>query len=43
MAERRITAFFDTYDEAARAVQRLEAAHIPNFEISLVSNNFNNA
>jgi uncharacterized membrane protein len=43
MAERRITAFFDTYDEAARAVTRLEAAHIPNFEISLVSNNFNDA
>ncbi|MBA1158223.1 hypothetical protein [Microvirga mediterraneensis] len=43
MAERRITAFFDTYDEAARAVQRLEAAHVPNFEISLVSNNFNDA
>ena len=43
MAERRITAFFDTYDEAARAVQRLEAAHIPNFSISLVSNNFNDA
>jgi hypothetical protein len=38
MAERRITAFFNTYDEAAKAVQRLEAAHIPNFEISLVSN-----
>jgi uncharacterized membrane protein len=43
MAERKITAFFDTYDEAARAVQRLEAAHIPHFEISLVSNNFNDA
>jgi len=43
MAERRITAFFDTYDEAARAVERLEAAHIPNFEISFVSNNFNDA
>ncbi len=43
MAERRITAFFDTYDEAARAVQRLEAAHLPNFQISLVSNNFNDA
>jgi uncharacterized membrane protein len=43
MAERRITAFFDTYDEAARAVTRLEAAHVPNFEISLVSNNFNDA
>lgn len=43
MAERRITAFFDTYDEAARAVERLEAAHLPHFEISLVSNNFNDA
>lgn len=43
MAERRITAFFDTYDEAARAVERLEAAHIPHFEISLVSNNFDDA
>lgn len=43
MAERRITAFFDTYDEAARAVQRLEAAQIPDFEISLISNNFNDA
>lgn len=43
MTERRITAFFDTYDEAARAVQRLEAAHLPDFEISLVSNNFNDA
>ncbi|MBB3018793.1 putative membrane protein [Microvirga lupini] len=43
MAERRISAFFDTYEEAARAVQRLEAAHMPDFEISLVSNNFNDA
>lgn len=43
MAERRITAFFDTYEEAARAVQRLEAARMPDFEISLVSNNFNDA
>lgn len=42
MAERRITAFFNTYDEAAKAVQRLEAAHIPDFEISLVSNNTDN-
>jgi hypothetical protein len=42
MAERRITAFFNTYDEAAKAVQRLEAAHIPDFEISLVSNNADN-
>lgn len=39
MAERRITAFFNTYDEAAKAVQRLEEAQFPNFEISLVSNN----
>ncbi|MBJ6127816.1 hypothetical protein [Microvirga splendida] len=43
MTERKITAFFDTYDEAARAVQRLEAARLPDFEISLVSNNFNDA
>ncbi|WP_414471786.1 hypothetical protein [Microvirga sp. M2] len=42
MAERRITAFFNTYDEAAKAVQRLEAAHIPHFEISLISNNTDN-
>jgi len=42
MAERRITAFFNSYDEAAKAVQRLEAAHIPNFEISLVSNDASN-
>jgi len=39
MAERRITAFFNTYDEAAKAVRRLEAAHMPNFEVSLVSSN----
>ncbi|WP_201861042.1 hypothetical protein [Microvirga soli] len=43
MAERRITAFFDTYEEAARAVQRLETARMRDFEISLVSNNFNDA
>lgn len=43
MTERRITAFFNTYDEAAKAVQRLEAAQIPNFEISLVSGNVNDA
>jgi len=43
MAERRIAAFFDTYEEAARAVQRLEAARLSDFEISLVSNNFNDA
>jgi len=39
MAERRITAFFNTYDEAAKAVRRLEAAQFPHFEISLVSSN----
>jgi hypothetical protein len=43
MAERRITSFFNTYDEAAKAVQRLEVARIPGFEISLVSNNANDA
>ncbi|MBQ0823223.1 hypothetical protein KBI52_23825 [Microvirga sp. HBU67558] len=43
MAERRISAFFETYDEAARAVKRLEAAHLPSFGISLVSNNFDDA
>lgn len=42
MAERRITAFFNTYDEAAKAVQRLEAAQMQNFEISLISNNTSN-
>ncbi|HZH12151.1 MAG TPA: hypothetical protein VEZ24_17500 [Microvirga sp.] len=42
MAERRIMAFFNTYEEAAKAVQRLETAQIPNVEISLVSNNANN-
>jgi hypothetical protein len=43
MTERRITAFFDTFEEAARAVQRLEAARMPDFELSLVSNNFSDA
>ncbi len=41
MTERKVTAFFNTYDEAAKAVERLEAARIPNFEISLISNNAN--
>ncbi|SCY90766.1 hypothetical protein [Microvirga guangxiensis] len=41
MTERKVTAFFNTYDEAAKAVQRLEAAQIPNFEISLISSNAN--
>ncbi|MCG7392440.1 hypothetical protein MHY87_05925 [Microvirga sp. ACRRW] len=39
MTERKVTAFFNTYDEAAKAVQRLEAAHISHVEISLISNN----
>jgi len=43
MAERRITAFFQGYDEAAKAVQRLETAKIPNYEISLVASNANEA
>lgn len=42
MGERKITAFFNTYDEAAKAVQRLEGAHFRNFEISLVSSSANN-
>lgn len=43
MAERRITAFFDTYDEAAKAIRRLEAAGMRRYEISLVANNFDGA
>jgi hypothetical protein len=39
MTERRISAFFETYDEAAKAVRRLEAAGLPGSEISLVANN----
>jgi polyhydroxyalkanoate synthesis regulator phasin len=38
MAERRVNAFFETYDDAAKAITRLEAARIPSAEISLVSN-----
>ncbi len=43
MAERRITAFFDDYDEAAKAVQRLEASGLSDFEISLVASNADDA
>ncbi|WP_230530720.1 hypothetical protein [Microvirga roseola] len=39
MAERRITAFFDTYDEAATAVRRLETSNISGLELSLIASN----
>jgi hypothetical protein len=39
MTERRISAFFDNYDEAAKAVRRLEAADVPHHEISLIASN----
>jgi len=39
MAQQTITAFFDSYDAAARAVRRLEATGIPHDRISLVANN----
>ena len=35
---RTITAMFDRYDDAARAVSKLEAAGVPHSEISIVSN-----
>lgn len=38
MAERRITALFDTYEQAARAIRRLETSGIPGIEMSLVTN-----
>jgi hypothetical protein len=41
MAERTITAFFDSYNEAAGAVRRLEAAGISHGHISLIANNQN--
>lgn len=43
MADHTIKALFETYDEAARAVRRLETSGIPNVEISLVTNNFDDA
>lgn len=39
MAARAITALFDDYDAAARAVDKLEAEGIPHSEISIVANN----
>ena len=36
MATRTITRLYDTYDEATRAVQALEAAGVPHNDISLV-------
>lgn len=38
MAQRTITAMFDRYADAARAVERLKASGISNDEISIVSN-----
>jgi hypothetical protein len=38
MALKTVTAMFDRYEDAARAVSRLEQAGIPHSEISLVSN-----
>jgi len=43
MARNTITAFYDNYDGAARAVSRLEAAGIPHDEISIVASNANDA
>lgn len=39
MATRTITALFDDYDAAARAIDKLEAAGIPNGDISIVASN----
>ena len=38
MATRTITALFDRYDEAAKAVQNVEAAGVPHSDVSIVSN-----
>ncbi|AWM86493.1 hypothetical protein [Microvirga sp. 17 mud 1-3] len=43
MARNTITAFYDNYDSAARAVSRLEAAGIPHEEVSVVASNANDA
>lgn len=43
MARNTITAFYDNYDGAARAISRLEAAGIPHADISVVASNANNA
>ncbi|WP_246696617.1 general stress protein [Methylobacterium planeticum] len=39
MATRAITALFDAYDDAARAVDKLEAEGIPHSDISIVASN----
>ncbi len=38
MATQTLTAMFDSYDKAAEAVRRLEAAGIPHADVSIVSN-----
>ena len=39
MASQTVTALFDTYEDAAQAVRRVEAAGVPRGDISLVANN----
>ncbi|GEP12302.1 hypothetical protein [Methylobacterium gnaphalii] len=39
MAQQTITALFDDYEDASKAVSKLEVAGIPHSDISLVSNN----
>ena len=39
MANQTVTALFDTYEEAAEAVRRVEAAGVPRGDISIVANN----
>lgn len=41
MATKTVTAMFDRYDDAAKAVSRLESAGIPHSDISIVSNDEN--
>jgi hypothetical protein len=39
MASRTITALFDSYDDAAKAVTKLEAAGVPHSDVSIVASN----
>jgi len=39
MSNKTVTAFFESYDDAAQAVSRLESAGIPSHDISLIANN----
>jgi uncharacterized protein (TIGR02271 family) len=39
MTNKTITAFFDKYEDAVEAVRRLEAAGVPNRDISLIASN----